>query len=258
MMLLDRPIGLSLLLVALGSAWTAARGADPAAEAALKAKGLTKSGRVYVIEAEAPVLVKMKEVKAVYAAYAAAVERQDAADQFASQVAGMEQQRQAMQSNLNALNQAVTQQQRMASYGRRGSRYSSGAMNTPLVAERNQAKMALAQIAGTQASAKSQVLSPKDRKALDDAARVKEDAFKKALEELRPMVDEVTRAYEELNADAAVKKALDDLSKASKTVVKTGPSEPFAAGVRALAQAERQYLGKSSTTASRRKPKGKK
>jgi paraquat-inducible protein B len=254
MMLLNRPIGLSLLFIALGSARS--QGADSAAEAVLEGKGLAKSGRVYVIEAEAPVLEKMKGVKAAYASYASAVDRQDAADQFASQIVEMEQQRLAMQSNLNALNQGVTQQQRMASYGRRGSRYTPNAMNSPLVAERDQAKMALAQIANNQKVTKAQVLSPKDRKTLDDQAKAKEDAFKRALEELRPMVDEVEKKYADLKADEAVKKALDDLSKASKTVVKTGPSEPFAAGARALAQAERQYLGKRST-APNKKAKGK-
>ena len=70
------------------------------------------------------------------------------------------------------------------------------------------------------------------------------------------MQRQVARRVFELDLD---RKALDDLSKASKTVVKTGPSEPFVAGARALAQAERQYLGKSTTpaTSSRKKPKGK-
>lgn len=258
-MLLERPIVWSLLFLALGPAWSASAAADPAAEAVLKGKGLAKSGRVYVIEAEAPALEKMNEVKAAHRAYLAAVERLEAADQFASQVAGLEQERRAMQASLNALNHAASQQQRMSHYGRRGSRYSSGAMNSPLVAERNQARVALAQIASTQAAAKSQIPSAKDRKALEDAAKVKQDALKKTLEELRPMVDEVTAKYADLNADPRVRKALEDLASASKTVVKTGPSEPFAAGARALAQAERQFLGKTPTTASasRKKARGK-
>jgi hypothetical protein len=131
-------------------------------------------------------------------------------------------------------------------------------MNSPLVAERDQAKMALSQLASSEKAARAQILSSKDRKALDDGARAKEDAFKKTLEELRPMVDEVEKKYAELRADAKVARSLEDLSRASKTVVKTGPSEAFMAGARALAQAERRFLDKRTTQVSRAKSKGKK
>ena len=74
------------------------------------------------------------------------------------------------------------------------------------------------------------------------------------------MVDRVTKAYAELGAEPPVKKALDDLRKASKAKVDLGPSAAFLAAAKELDQAERRFLGKKATASNataRKKSKSK-
>ena len=57
-------------------------------------------------------------------------------------------------------------------------------------------------------------------------------------------------------ADEALKKARNDLHKATKASIKLGPSDAFKNGAKALDQAERQFLGKKPE--ARKKAKSRK
>lgn len=258
----DRSVGLAWLVVALGSGWVPVRGGETTAEAVLKGKGLEKSGRAYVIEAEGPVLAKMKEVRAAFADYAAAADRQAAASQAATQAAELESRRAELQETLDDLNQRINLpgSSQPIGFGRPGGMNPQGAMLAPIIQQRDQVKFALAEVTREQKAQKTPSApgKDKDRAALDADVTAKGDAFKAALAALRPDVDAVTKAYADLAADESVQKALTEVKKASATKLKLGPSDAFLAGARELDQAERRFLGKKKATVAKKKSKAKK
>jgi DNA repair exonuclease SbcCD ATPase subunit len=247
-----------LLLVALGPGLAQAFGGDPAAEAALKEKGLSKAGRVFVIEAEKPVLAKIKEVRAAYAGYASLASKQAAAEHYEAQSAHLEEQRLELKANLDDLNQRIIEQA-TSPLGNGPQRPGPGngppggaGAASPLIPQRDQVKSALAEVTASQKALKSEAPVVKDKAALDDEVKKKAEAFKSALADLRKMVDDVTAKYAELADDDSVKKPLADLEKAAKAKVKLGPSDAFLAGVKELDQAERRFLGKKPTAPARK------
>jgi hypothetical protein len=253
-----RLVGLVLLFATLGEAGGSAFGGDSAAETALKAKGLTRSGRVFVdAEAEKPVLDKMKEVRATsFAAFARAAEKQAAAEQLQMQSAELEQQRATLQANLNALNQQINAQS-----SQMGGRYARAARSmgpSALQIEHQQVQTALNQTNTLQKTTKSQIPSAKDKATIDEDVKRKGDAFKTDLTDLRKLVDDATKKYDELKADVKVKKALEELEKAGHATMKIGPSEAFANGMKEIDQAERLFLGKKPATAAKKKTAAKK
>lgn len=257
-MRLDRSVGLPLLFVALVSGPMASLGADSGAESILEEKGLTKSGRVYVLDSEAPVLTKMKEVRAAYADYATAADRQERAEHVAAQAAQLEERRVQLQDQLDTLNERIASQgaPQGNAFGRPGGMNSpQGSFTSPLISQRDQVKYVLAEITREQRALKVQAPQGQGKSSLDEAVKTKGDAFKAALADLRPKVDGVTKAYAELEADASVQKALVELKKASPTKLKLGPSDAFLAGARELDQAERRFLGKKTPVVSRKKAK---
>jgi hypothetical protein len=229
------------LLVALGAP---ALGGDSAAEQALNGKGLTKVGRVFVdVEAEKPVLARIKEVRAsTFAAFASAAEKQAAAEQLQVQSALLAEQHAELQANLSALNQQVNAQN--ASMGGRYGRMARMMGPSPLQVQQREVSSAVNQAAAMQKSVKAQIPSAQAKQALDADVKKKGDAFKSDLTDLRKLVDEVTKKYADLAADPKVKKAIDDMEKAGHAKISLGPSEAFHAGMKDLDQAERRFLGK--------------
>ena len=247
----DRSVGLWLVSVFLGA--TTAGAADPAS--VLKEKGLAKSGTTYVIEDEKPVLEKMKEVKAAFAGYSQAAERQAEQEQAANNLVLLGQQQAELQQQLNAMNRQISSQPRV---GGRAGRMASSSQANPMVAERAQVQAALNEVSAGQKALKSQAPQAKDKAAAAAEVKKRGDAFKAALEELRPMVDDVTAKYAVLEADEAVKKARTALQEATHANIKLGPSEAFKSAVKSLEHAERQFLGKKPPAASKAKAKAKK
>jgi hypothetical protein len=256
-MRLDRSVGLPLLLFILGSVGAESRGGDSAAEATLKEKGLAKAGHTWVIEAEKPVLAKMKEIRAIFASYATAAEKQAVAEQVAMQSAQLEEHRVELQSSLDDLNQRIVEQvttPQASPFPRQGPNNTPPtAPSNPLIAQRDQIKLQLAEVASTQKALKTQTPPTSNKTALDEDVKKKQEAFKSALSDLRRQVDDVTKKYAELGADQSVKKAIADLMKASKAKVNLGPSDAFLAGVKELDQAERRFLGKKTPSTSKKK-----
>jgi hypothetical protein len=247
-----RLVGLALLFLSLGSGQGPALGGDSPAESALKAKGLTRSGRVFSdTEAEKPALEKLKDVRGVFATFASAADKQATAEAYQMQVVQLGEQHATLQANLNALTQQINAQNASMAGSRMGRM--AGTMTAPLRAQQQQVQAAINETNAMQKVAKSQIPSAKDKSAIDNDVRTKGEAFKTALADLRKVVDEVTKKYDELNADEKVKKSLTDLEKTGHATMKIGPSEPLAAGMKDLDHAERRFLGKKPTTAAKKK-----
>jgi hypothetical protein len=257
-----RPIVLGLLFVAFGVGRGPAFGGDSPAEATLKGKGLAKSGRVFVIEDEKPVLAKMKDVRASFAAYAMVADKQAASERSEAQAAHLEEQRVALKAQLDELNDQILIMQGTSTGGNALPRQGPGNGQpggagpvSPLLMQRQQVTTALAEVAVAQKALKAESPVVKDKAALDDEVKKRGEAFKSSLADLRKMVDEVTKKYADLAADPTVKKSLADLEKAAKAKLKLGPSDAFAAGMKELDQAEKRFLGKKTTAPAKSKKK---
>jgi hypothetical protein len=252
----DRFSGLTLLFVVLGG--LGARGADSPSASVLKKKGLAKSGITFVIEAEEPVLAKMKELRAIFAGYASAAGRQPVAEQVATRLTQLQERRVELQDNLNDLNQQINEQGYMQvnNSPRQGPNTPNQSGVLPrMIAQRNLIKGALAEIGLEQKSLKAQMPQVEDRSALDKDVKEKAEACRKAVAELKPMVVGVTKKYADLRADVQVKAAIGELTKAARVNLKLGPSDAFKSGAKALDEAERRLVGKPKTSSSRKNRK---
>ena len=99
---------LSLPLIVSSS--VQALSADPPAMIVLKEKGLTRSGRIFVIEAEDPVLEKSSMIRRVLAEFTATVQRQNEAELAARDTGQLEERRVVLQRNFDQLDQQINQQ----------------------------------------------------------------------------------------------------------------------------------------------------
>ncbi len=231
-----------------------ALGADSPAIGALKEKGLTRSGRLFVIEAEKPVLEKWKEARGVLADYLATAERKNEADLAARESEQLEAQRTELQEKLNELNQQINEQGFQQVNGRPGG-FGQGAYLSQLIAQRNLIRMNLAEI--TPQKSVGADAAP-DRKTLEAESKRKLEAARAVLAEIRESADAVTKRYVDLSSDASVRSALQSLEKEKLGTFKVGPSTPFKTAVKALENAEKMILAKKLSTVARRKAKLKK
>ena len=230
-----------LLIVAIVPA---ARGGDPAAEAALKEKGLVRSGNVFVIEPETQALAKLKEARAASDAHAALVEKRARAGQAVAALAELDNTRAETQAYLDELNGQLKGSgglpPGMSSRFRRAT--ASGRMD--LTAERDATKAGLDAIGRQQKEYRASVLTEKGAKALDAEIVEKWEALKADFVALRPLIDDVRRKYAELEADESVKTALAEANKGVRIRHKLGPSKAFVDGAREFDRSEARVLGK--------------
>jgi hypothetical protein len=243
-------VALSLPLIVFSSApslW-----ADSPAIAVLKEKGLTRSGRVFVIEAEKPALEKSSKIRSALAEYTAAVERKNEAELAAREYAQLEERRVEFQQKLDQLNQQINEQGFQQASTRTGG-FGQGAYVSQLIAHRNMIQTTVAQVVAAQKPVKA--LSEFDKKTLEAESKKSLEAAKAFLAEFRASVDAVTRRYDELNSDASVKSALQALEKTKVGSFKLGPSPTFKTAVKSLENAERLVLAKKTSTLSRKKAK---
>jgi hypothetical protein len=247
-----RHLVMSLPIVVFSSAVCPA--ADPPAIAALKEKGLTRSGRLFVIEDEQAVMEKWKSTRAVLAEYTAAAGRARDAEQAASEAAQLEERRAALQQNLNALDLQIGQQA-LPQGGNRGG-FGQAGYYSQLISQRNMIRMQLDQIASMQKSARTDPRA--EKKMPEEDGKKSLEGAKAALVAFRESVDAVTKRYDQLGADASVKAALRTLEKDKLGTFKLGPSSQFKAVVKSLENAERMILAKKTTTVSRKKVRLKK
>ncbi len=226
--------------------------ADSPAFAALKEKGLTRSGRVFVIEAEKPILEKSSKIRSALAELTAAAERRYEAELAAREYAQLEERRVELQQRLDQLNQQINEQGFQQNLNRTGG-FGQGAYVSQLISQRNMLQMNLAEVVAAQQPVKAP--SESDQKTLDAESKKSLEAAKAFLTEFRESVDAVTKRYDELNSDASVKSALEELEKAKVGRFKLGPSPAFKTAVKSLENAERLVLARKTSTLSRKKAK---
>jgi hypothetical protein len=227
-------------------------GADSPAMDVLKQKGLTRSGRIFVLDEEEPVLEKWTNIRAVLAKHTAAVERKNDVEQAAQEFEQLEERRVALQQNLDQLNQQINQQGFQQGNIRQGG-FGQAAYFSQLISQRNMIQMNLAQVVAAQKPVNP--LPETDKKALEAESKKSLEAAKAVLTEFRGSVDAVTKRYSQLNSDASVKTALQALEKAKVGSFKLGPSPTFKTAVKALENAERTVLAKKTSTSSKKKTK---
>ncbi len=228
-------------------------GADSRAIAVLKEKGLTRSGRFFVIEAEEPVLQKWQETRAVLASYTAAAGRKNEVDLSARELAQLEERRAELQEKLNDLNQQINEQGFQPGNNRPGG-FGQGSYVSQLIAQRNMIRMSLSEINAMQKPSKDDVKL--DQKALEAETKNSLETARAFLAEFRKAVDQATKEYDKLSTDTAVIEALHTLEKDKIGTFKLGPSTSFKSAVKTLENAERMVLAKKSTTVRKKgKPK---
>jgi prefoldin subunit 5 len=239
---------LVLPIVALAPAHSAA--ADSPAVTALKAKGLSRSGRVFVIEAERSVLDRWKEIRTAIADHAAAERRKNEAERIEQETAQLEEHRRELQAQLDVLNQQINEQGLPQGTYRQGG-FGQGAYVSQLVGRRNMILMNLSETVSTQKAYKSN--SGTDQKSQEAEGKKSLAAVEAMLNEFRELVAAVTKQYDKLNADTAVIAALAALEKDKVGTFKLGPSPAFKNAIKALESAERSIHPKKTSTPTRRK-----
>ena len=247
---------LSLPLVVLPAALAFA--ADSPAIPALKEKGLSRSGRLFVIEAEGPVIEKVKEARAVVAEYAAIAARKIEAQRATQELAQLEERRAEIQEKLDEMNQLITEQgfpQGNNPQRQGGNGFGQTPFLAQMMSQRTLMQRSLSEITSAQKSLKADTPTGADKKALDEESKTSLEATRSTLIELRKMVDEVTKKYEELEADSSVKLALKELENEKLGSFKLGPSTTFKTAVKTLEKAERSILARKTATVSRKKGK---
>jgi len=230
---------------------------DPAAaEAVLTGQGLARAGNTYSLEAEKPVLAKIAEFKPVFAKFAAAIEQQNAVEQDAARMIQLEQQRILTQANIENLTAQVNNMIRPSTSGnnRVGQNQYANEQGT-ILGQRRELMMSLGPIG--QEADMIRLRQPSQRAKDDLAAELKarREEYTKAAKEVRPMVADVLKKYDEVAKDDKVKAALSELKRTKLAKLKIGPSDPFVAAVRQLDQAERMIPtgGKTSMAGPSRK-----
>ncbi len=244
----------SLTLVVLTSSF--AWGADSPAISVLKQKGLTRSGRFFVIEAEKPVLKKLRESWTVLTENSAIAKRKSEAEMAATELAQLEERRAELQQRLEETNQQINEQgfQQGNNQARPGpNNFGQGGFASPLSAQRNLIQMSLAEINTALKTAKAETPKDSDRKALEEESRKNLEACKEALAALRKSVDDVMKQYDDLRANTSVKSALLALEKDRLGTFTLGPSTTFKNAVKTIEKAERMILAKKTSTVSRKK-----
>jgi hypothetical protein len=220
----------------------------------LKEKGLARSGSVFVIEAERPVLEMSSKIRGVVAEYLATAERKNESELRAQDYAQLEEHRVELQQRLDQLNQQINEQG-FQQAGARGGGSGQGTYLSQLISQRNMIQTTLTQVAAAQKPVKA--LPETDQKTVEAENKKSVEAAKAFLTEFRASVDAVTKRYDELKSDASVKSALQALEKAKVGSFKLGPSPKYKIAVKSLDTAERLILAKKTSTQSRKKAKSK-
>lgn len=251
-----------ILTMAVAAGWGPPQKAEKPSDLALKGKGLTKAGTAYTIEAEKPVLAKMKEARTTYAAFAAMSGQQAVHQELGMRATQLEEQRAELQSQLDDLNQRISDSGGMDHQGPPGGGGGPGgggpggmmsrSVSSPLTMERDQLKAILAGVTSEQKTVRNQSPQAKDTAALEARIKKADEAVQTALADLRKQVDQVLKQYADLEADPAVKAALAEAKKGNARL-HLGPSDSFNAGVKDLAKSEKQILGKWTTAATAKK-----
>lgn len=223
--------GLRTAAVAAAFAGAAMAAAD-SPEEVLKARGLKRVGTTYVLAAEADVQKKVGTLKTLSNQLVQAARQQAGAEQQAAGEKGMMRELLAQRVGLGQQLAAFEQEIR-----------NIGGAPPQMAARRNEMVLAYNNL-GDQIRMlqEGHAADPKQQDRLLAEVSRRREAYIQAVLDLRQLVDTVTRSYTDLANDAAVKQAVETLSRSAKSAPRLGPSAPFAANVKLLERIERSVM----------------
>jgi hypothetical protein len=230
------PLGLLAFLGLVGGA--AAVGAGPSAEEVLKNRGLSLSGLVYVLDAEedADLKGKMEAVKPLKERFIAALSRSDeiaqadrAVKEIDATVSTFRNERHDFQSQIDLIHRNLPRNNRNVALNS-----AQLEMIQALEAQRDARDKSVSDLAHRKNTIVADLPTPPQRREVEAAVQKNAGVFAVALADARRVVDRVLSAYFQLARDAEVKKALNDVIRATKSSRSLGPSGKFRLLVRQL------------------------
>jgi hypothetical protein len=240
--------GFSLVLCAMGNAAAIASQTD--AESVLKSRGLTKQGRLYVVEKEGAFLEKLgklqplyDELKKRYAGLAAIAQQQSEYDQIDLRYELVNEQLRKVQAEQDASppnsNNFLKQRWQELLEMEKQLRFERSELNREI-------------------NLRYKELVPDSRKQrLLSEFQQRREEFLKQSHDLLPLVDEINARYGELAKDDAVKKALESVRQSAKTAVVLGPTSEFKKRSTQLKRAEKELAPPSVTSRKAKSKSGK-
>jgi clan AA aspartic protease (TIGR02281 family) len=193
---------------------------EPPDDAALKARGLVRSGTTYVLSAESEVQKKINTARALFRSASSALGQKA---QYERELADAQAEIGQVEQQLLEINQTLA-------------RGVPPAQHNQLAAMNNALGMRLNQL--------HRQSSDDVRRAVAGRAATEREAFVQAVLDLRKLVDETERQYKELSTDTEVKSALQALNaaKTMKTPYTLGPSRGYLANKAQLEKFEKSVL----------------
>jgi hypothetical protein len=236
------------LLAVLGALHSgAAVAGDQTPEEVLKSRGLTKSGSVYVLEQEAEFLEKFakvqplyRQLRELYSKLLVIAQNQYAYDDLDNQYNIVTEQLRNVQAEQDAFpstsNNLLKQQWAELLELERQLRVQRNALNRELNLRYKN------------------LVSDRQKEKLSDEFQAMRENFLKETKEPRAVAEKIKEKYGELSKDAAVKKALAELSGSTKARLNLGPTADFRKKSTQLKNAEAELSPRNFV----RKPTGKK
>jgi hypothetical protein len=235
------------LLAVLGlGVGAAAVAADPTPDDVLKNRGLTRSGRLYVLDAEADFLDKVgklqpsyRQLQGLYDELSPIVQNQDEYEELDRQRALVNEQLRNIQAEIDAhppLSNNLLKENRQN-----------------LLAQERQLRFQWNEL-NREVNLRSKNLVPDwKRKILSNDFQKRQGAFLKEAGALRAQADQIKERYRELSKDDVVKNALDALRISTKARLGLSPSPEFKKTSTWLIRAERATASENILARPRRK-----
>jgi aspartyl protease family protein len=223
------------VLVAIAAGAVAAPADSP--EELLKARGLKRVGSTYVLASEGEVQKKTSEMRALYNQLSLAARRQAEAEQ---QVEGEKGLMREMLQRRVALNEQITLfEQHIQNLGNPAGNVFVIAQRNELINQRNAVVTEYNGLGDRiRQLQQGELADPKVQDRFRAEVSQRMQGFIGAVLDLRRLVDEVKKTYDDLGKDPAVTSSIEALGRTSKTRPKLGPSTQFAANVKVLERIE--------------------
>jgi hypothetical protein len=229
---------------------TASRASQADAETVLRSRGLTKQGRLYVVEKEGAFLEKLGKVQPLY-------------DELKNRYAGLAAiaQQQSEYDQIDLRYEFVTEQLRKVQAEQDASPPNSNNFLKQrwqeLLDLEKQLRFERSEL-NREINLRYKDLVPDSRKQrLLDEFQQRREEFLRQSHGLLPLIDEINARYAELAKDDAVKKALERVRQSAKTAVVLGPSSEFKKRSTQLKRAEKELAPPSITSRKRGSKSGK-
>lgn len=237
----------TLVLVLFPAISPAARADSP--DAILKARGLKKSGLIYILDSETEFLDKLARVQPLYDQMTKSYATLDAAVRAQSEFDAMDLQYKLVTERLRNVQAEIDAHPPLSNNVLRQNWYALLESEKQLRFERNALDREL------DLRWKS-LVSESKREAMMNEFQKQRQSFLKESRDLRALIDKVNERYEQLGRDEDVKKAISTMRTSTKSRVSLGPSPEFKRRSTLLKNAEKTFSPASLT--AKQKPRSSK